>query len=194
MNAACEPTAAVSKRFCPERLEHVFAQCFLASCHTRLIGGAAEPLYQPAAVPGDIHRLWYREDFFSSALHESAHWCIAGRARRELTDFGYWYAPDGRTPEQQQAFESAESGPQALEWLFSQACGIKFHLSVDNLDGLDGDLPDNSSFRQQVLERALLWQKHGLPERAARFYDALCCEFGTSRALAELPLSLGDLS
>ncbi len=37
-----------------------------------------------------------RTDFFASALHEISHWCVAGKARREQVDFGYWYCPDGR--------------------------------------------------------------------------------------------------
>ncbi|BBI75125.2 hypothetical protein HAALTHF_44280n [Vreelandella aquamarina] len=41
--------------------------------------------------------------------------------------------PDGRNGQEQQAFENAEIAPQALEQLFTQACGRTFHVSVDNL-------------------------------------------------------------
>ncbi len=58
---------------------------------------------------------------------------MAGEARRRLPDFGYWYAPDGRTAAQQQAFERVEIKPQALECLFTLACGRHFQVSQDNL-------------------------------------------------------------
>ena len=82
-----------------------------------------EPYYQPATGECDMHRLFYRSDYFASALHEVAHWCIAGERRRQLADFGYWYTPDGRSPQQQSAFEAVEAKPQPLDWFFSLACG-----------------------------------------------------------------------
>ena len=97
------------------RLEEVFNRCFLLTENTRLVGGSAEPLYRPAGDGQEQHLLYYREDYFASALHEVAHWCIAGEARRQLVDFGYWYAPEGRDSQQQRAFESVEVKPQALE-------------------------------------------------------------------------------
>jgi elongation factor P hydroxylase len=101
-----------------------------------------------------VHLLWYREDYFASALHEVAHWCIAGEQRRQQLDFGYWYAPDGRSPEQQGAFEAVEYKPQALEWFFSLACGYRFRLSADNLGMPGGEMPDASEFRGRVCEQA----------------------------------------
>ena len=179
--------------FDPARLEAVFERCFAAQYRTRLCGGAAEPLYQPAADEGQLHLLQYRQDYFASALHETAHWCIAGEKRRREVDFGYWYAPDGRTAEQQRAFESAEYKPQALEWFFSQACGYRFRLSADNLGGLAGELPDDSAFRGRVLGQARQWQVNGLPTRATRFYHALCSEFNTSRSIADLEFTEDQL-
>ncbi len=77
--------------------------------------------------------------FFNSALHEISHWTIAGAKRRLLPDLGYWYAPDGRTKEQQDLFEQVEIKPQAIEWLFAQSFGRKFRVSLDNLTGDGGD-------------------------------------------------------
>jgi hypothetical protein len=193
LSAACKPAVARDQCFVPQRLERVFADCFLASCCTRLVGGALEPLYQPATKAGGLHLLWYREDYFASALHETAHWCIAGKARRQQTDFGYWYAPDGRSQAQQQAFEAAESRPQALEWLFSRACGFSFCLSTDNLNAQDGSVADNSDFQMQVFAQARHWQERGLPARAAQFYRALCREFGTAQDVSGLHLSRDEL-
>jgi elongation factor P hydroxylase len=59
--------------------------------------------------------------------------------RRKLPDLGYWYAPDGRTAEQQALFEQVEIKPQAIEWLFATAFGRKFRVSLDNLTGEGGD-------------------------------------------------------
>src|SRR5690606_39383874 len=54
--------------------------------------------YLPASEPDGLARVVFAHGFFASALHEIAHWCIAGDYRRTLHDYGYWYCPDGRTP------------------------------------------------------------------------------------------------
>ena len=128
-------------KFSCQQLEAVFHDCFFEAFNTRLVGGADEPLYQPAALPGQAHLLHYREDYFASALHEVAHWCIAGERRRGLVDFGYWYAPDGRSAAQQRDFEAVEYKPQALEWHFARACGYRFRISLGNLDGIEAYSP-----------------------------------------------------
>jgi elongation factor P hydroxylase len=179
---------AVKQDFCEQavfdsqRLEQVFERCFLAGENTRLVGGAREPLYQPAAAAGTPHLLFYREDYFASALHEISHWCIAGPERRQLQDFGYWYAPEGRSPAQQRAFEAVEVKPQTLEWYFSQACGYPFRVSVDNFDPVSGALPDTHDFRQRLEFQARQWQVTGLPSRAKRFFYALAAEYGNNLA------------
>ncbi len=168
------------------RLEGVFAHCFASSENARLVGGAAEPLYEPATSSGGCNILHYRDDYFASALHEVAHWCIAGPARRRQRDFGYWYAPDGRSPGQQRAFEQVEYKPQALEWYFARACGSPFRLSLDNLQGSSGQLPDNSDFALRVVAQARHWQQVGLPSRGELFFGALSREFGTGATVNAL--------
>jgi len=170
-----------------KRLERTFSACFYDSDCTLLEGGFNEPLYQPATHPGQPHMLHYREDFFASALHEIAHWCIAGANRRKQVDFGYWYAPDGRTAAQQKAFEQVEVKPQALEWFFSKACGYRFRISVDNLNGDAGDT--GFEFELCLVEQAVRWRNRGLPGDAAKFFEALCREFGTNDKLALLQFS-----
>lgn len=86
-------------------------------------------------------------------LLEMSHWCVAGKARRGLSDFGYWYAPDGRTAAQQQAFERVEIKPQALECLFTLACGRQFQVSQDNLFA-DFDT-SNSTFEDDVYHQVV---------------------------------------
>lgn len=179
--------------FCCKRVERAFSECFFDTFHTRLFGGSEEPLYQPAQAIGDSHALHYRGDYFASALHEVSHWCIAGTERRQQLDFGYWYAPDGRSGEQQQAFEAAECRPQALEWFFSRACGYRFQVSADNLDRAEDSVPDTAAFQSCVLAQALRWQREGLPERADRFFDSLCREFGTTTSSCNLHFSLMDI-
>lgn len=100
--------------------------------NVRLVRGQHEPEYFPPHTNNPA-RIEFAHGFFSSALHEISHWCIAGKRRRLLSDFGYWYAPDGRTAAQQQAFERLEIKPQALECLFTLACGRKFQVSQDSL-------------------------------------------------------------
>ncbi|MDP4918595.1 MAG: elongation factor P hydroxylase [Haliea sp.] len=164
-------------------MEWVFAQCFLHSENTLLCGGAEEPLYVPSAAPHEPHRLWFRDNFFASALHETAHWCIAGVERRQQVDFGYWYAPEGRDAGSQAAFEAVEVRPQALEWCFSMACGFPFRVSTDNLAAQAGEPADHSAFEQAVRREALRLAGAPLPRRADIFYHALQAEFGKSAAL-----------
>ena len=152
-------------------LETLFAACFEDNYQTVLQGGGEEPLYLPSRDPASSpHRVVYRADYFASALHEIAHWCLAGAERREQEDYGYWYSPDGRSAEQQEAFERAEARPQALESLFSEACGFEFHLSADNLDGGVGP---SGRFEGSVETAREVFIDGGLPTRAAQFYAAL---------------------
>jgi elongation factor P hydroxylase len=186
MGLADPVSESEQEQFCSSRLEKVFNQCFKEPYKTRLYGGADEPLYHPAKTPGEYHALYYRGDYFASALHETAHWCIAGEGRRQQPDFGYWYTPEGRNVEQQHAFEAVEYKPQTLEWFFSRACAFRFQVSADNL-ALDrlGKL-DTSTFQQRVLEQARAWQVTGLPARSGIFYQALCHEFGTAVSPGQL--------
>lgn len=152
-------------------LERVFNQCFLATHQTILVGGGAEPLYLPSATPSRRpHRVIYREDYLASALHDVAHWCLAGVERRKREDYGYWYSPDGRSREEQSAFENVEARPQALEWILSDTCDFVFHLSADNLTlGVES----SERFESEVETQRKLLLAKGLPARAALYRDQL---------------------
>lgn len=152
-------------------LELIFDTIFKVEFNTCLRGGEEEPVYLPP-VGGQPARIYYRHDFFSSALHEVAHWCIAGEQRRRKTDYGYWYTPDGRDAGAQQRFEIVERKPQALEWIFSLACGIRFGVSLDNL-GQRLDINREQCFKQSVLCQAIDFCIEGLPPRAAKFLRGL---------------------
>ena len=163
----------------PEKLCACFNTAFYQSHNTCLIGGAEEPMYVPAGDPCagkalPYAQIYFTRDYLASALHEVAHWCIAGRARRSLLDYGYWYAPDGRTSTQQVHFEQVEVKPQALEWIFSVALGIAFRISVDNLQQ---GITASDSFKTAIYQQAITYLERGLPPRAALFAKALRQQF-----------------
>ncbi len=151
-------------------LIRLFNQTFAEKFNTRLLNAADEPLYLPADQHCHYHRILFAHGFFASALHEIAHWCIAGEQRRLLTDYGYWYEADGRSAAQQAEFERVEVKPQALELLFAEAAGFAFRVSVDNLNG---EFTDPAPFRHAVEQQAQRYRIAGLPVRAQMFVDAL---------------------
>lgn len=193
MDAASANSSAPMELFIAARLERVFNDCFATGWNTRLCGGADEPLYEPAGDSIAYNALYYRSDYFASALHESAHWCIAGATRRRLRDFGYWYTPEDRNIDEQLAFERVEYKPQAIEWFFSRACGFRFQVSADNLELARHGKLDTAAFQHRVLEQVTAWSAAGLPRRAALFYDALCREFGTATPAERLQFTLAEL-
>lgn len=119
-----------------EQLIEIFNSCFADEFNTRLIKGDDEPIYLPADAEVPYNRIVFAHGFYASAIHEISHWCIAGKARREQIDFGYWYCPDGRDAQTQSQFEDVEVKPQALDWLFCVAAGYPFNVSCDNLEGI----------------------------------------------------------
>ena len=151
-------------------LIQLFNTCFESTYNTRLVCGDDEPIYLPANEHCSYHAIVFAHGFFSSALHECAHWLIAGEERRKQLDYGYWYVPDGRTPEQQAQFQQVEVKPQAIEWMLSAAAGYKFQFSIDNLNGAE---TDPEPFKRAVEQQVLLYTQQGLPPRAALFHQAI---------------------
>jgi elongation factor P hydroxylase len=164
-----------------ETLITLFDRCFAESTNTRLVRGDGEPVYLPADADCPYHRVIFAHGFFASALHEIAHWCVAGEARRLQVDYGYWYAPDGRDELQQREFEQVEVKPQALEWIFTRATLRRFRLSVDNLNGVE---TDPAEFRRAVHERVLTLCEQGLNPRAEKFRQILVKYFGSAEKLS----------
>ena len=159
----------------------LFDSLFLGDENTCLVPGGEEPVYLPADARFHHHRIVFRHDYVASALHEVAHWCVAGPERRLLPDYGYWYAPDGRSVRQQADFERVEARPQALEWIFSRACGLVFRPSIDNLDGAPAD---PAGFAHAILREVHRRCEEGLPPRAGRFYAALAARSGVAAGLS----------
>lgn len=142
--------------------------------HTLLVRGGDEPIYL-APKDGTPAQIVFAHGYFSSALHEISHWCIAGSKRRQMDDFGYWYCPDGRNQDTQRQFEQVEIKPQAIEFIFTVACGRKFFVSADNLNA-DFDTTD-SMFEQDVYCQVIDYidNIHTLPKDAQRFAQVLFC-------------------
>jgi hypothetical protein len=164
-----DPTAA--------RIARVFNREFLEGHRTLMCGGGAEPLYQPA-VGSAPARIVFTHDFPASALHEAAHWCLAGPSRRLRRDYGYWYVPGPRDTRQRAAFFAAEATVQALEAIFATACGVRFVVSADDFAAAPTEL---EAFARRVDEKIAARRVGGLPARGRRFLDALIAEFRHER-------------
>ncbi len=164
----------------------IFERTFYQSHNTCLIKGDFEPVYLPATEHVPYHQVVFAHGFYASALHEVAHWLVAGDARRLLEDFGYWYMPDGRDAEQQKTFERVEIKPQAIEWAFSVAAGKKFNVSADNLNGAAAD---TITFKENVFQQVQQYLHQGFPVRAQAFIDALANFYNVS-----LPLNITQFS
>jgi elongation factor P hydroxylase len=162
-------------------LINLFNLTFSQSMNTVLVKGDNEPIYVPAKIVTDRHQIVFAHGYFASALHEIAHWCIAGKKRRLLEDYGYWYCPDGRNEAQQVEFEKVEVKPQAIEWAFSVAAGKLFRVSTDNLNGAQVDV---EGFHLAVKKQVLNYLELGFPEQATQFIQRLH-EFYQTQALTK---------
>ena len=174
-----------------ETIVSLFNQTFIDTYNTELVRGEDEPLYLPADAHHPHHRIIFAHSFFASALHEVSHWCVAGKERRLLEDFGYWYEPDGRSAERQAEFEKVEVKPQAFEWIFSRSAGFKFHFSADNLNGDCND--PTTEFQQAVLQQIQSYLKNGLPTRAQCWSDQLIKAYRPNQPLHTSEFSLEGL-
>lgn len=164
---------------CDENIDdliRLFNATFSDSHNTMLVCGDDEPVYLPADTEHPQHRIVFAHGFFASALHEIAHWCIAGKRRRQQVDYGYWYKPDGRNTDEQRQFEKVEAKPQAIEKVFSMACGKPFEVSIDNLSGV---AVDRAAFEARVNAAFDHYSRTGFPSRAMRFIAVLRNHYST---------------
>ena len=171
-------------------LIYLFNGLFSDSLNTQLVRGENEPIYIPASAGHAYHQVLFAHGYFSSALHEIAHWCIAGQERRQQIDYGYWYAPDGRNQQQQMNFETVEIKPQALEWILSKACNKAFRVSVDNLSG---ELADSQPFKNKVYQQVLSYCLQGLPPRVQMLQQSLSDFYQTGGVLDSALFNLSEL-
>ena len=62
---------------------------YLQTFNTILVGGCEEPFYE-AAKSGQPASIRFTRDYIRSAMHELAHWCIAGNTRRRQDGTCQW--------------------------------------------------------------------------------------------------------
>lgn len=155
----------------------IFNHTFYSTYNTKLELGGDEPIYLPADKEFDYHRIIFARGYYASALHEIAHWCVAGPERRLLEDFGYWYEPDGRTEAVQAKFEKVEIRPQAYEWILAKSAGFPFNVSCDNLHG-DFE-PDRLAFMTKVHSEVMSILEKGIPQRVAMLSESLRLHYHT---------------
>ena len=146
---------------------HLYNHNHADNTATLLVRGNNEPEYF-ASKHGRPARIEFAHGYLASSLHEISHWCIAGKKRRQLDDFGYWYCPDGRDADTQKLFEQVEIKPQAIECLMLLALGRFFYVSQDNLNA-NFDT-SSSTFAHDVLMQAqqFLQNPMSLPRDARR--------------------------
>jgi elongation factor P hydroxylase len=180
MSLTLRPSVVIEHNY--NDLIAIFNDTFVEEFNTRLVKGDDEPLYSPANEQCHYHQIIFAHGYYSSGLHEISHWCLAGKERRLLEDFGYWYIPDGRNEQQQKTFEQVEIKPQAIEWALCVAAQKKFNVSADNLNGFTAD---TSVFKRNVYQQVTQYLKDGFPVCAQQFIDALAAFYQTS-----LPLSI----
>ena len=154
----------------------IFENTFYQSHNTRLVKGEHEPVYIPANQQTPFHQIVFAHGFYASALHEIAHWLVAGDKRRLAEDYGYWYCPDGRDKVQQAEFEAVEVKPQAIEWALSVAAGFDFKVSVDNLNG---EQTCRFDFQARVQQQVLDLVKQGFNTRTQTLLKALSDFYNT---------------
>lgn len=155
--------------------------------HAYLLGGADEPLYEPATL-GRPALIRYRQDFAQSALHELAHWCIAGAARRALADYGYWYQPPPRDPAMRARFFAVESRVQGLERILAHVCGVRFHVSLDDPGS------DPLDFEARVAWSTQCWLRRELPTRTQVVLHALEPDWRQRLDVLTLEVAAGEPS
>jgi len=156
-----------------QRIAATFNRLYGRPYRTLLVGGGAEPWYEPPV--GDASgRIVYRHDYPASALHEAAHWCLAGARRRRLRDYGYWYVPGPRNAEQRSAFFAVEARVQGLEAVLAGVCDVRFVVSADDFAAPQSEL---DAFAGAVDAAIASLRRDGLPTRAAALHDALAAEF-----------------
>lgn len=155
----------------------LFDATFFKQYNTRLIKGGDEPIYLPANETNDYNQIIFAHGYYASALHEISHWCLAGAARRLREDFGYWYVPDGRDPQQQSEFERVEVKPQAIEWALCVAAGKDFDVSTDNLSG--SGQTDRFAFKGKVYQQVCFYLESGFPSDADELIIVLTRHYQT---------------
>lgn len=155
---------------CCKELATVFNMTFNESEQTILMATDDEPCYLPKDEQYPFNRIYYTKDSYTSLMHEVAHWCRAGKERRQLPDYGYWYQAEDRSPEAQQLYVASESKTQALEWIFCVAAGVCIQIIPENQPY---SFKPSLEFRKSIYMAVLHYLQKGLSDRPERFKQAL---------------------
>ncbi len=168
---------------CVYQLADAFNHEF-SSIRVELSPGSNEPFYRAPTKNKTQAKatIFSNQDFFSSALHEIAHWCLAGEKRRLLDDYGYWYAPDGRNDDQQAEFFKVEVKPQALEWAFHLAAKKPFQFSLDNLNSTVCER-QIFQFKENVHAQLAWYFQNQFPARALQMIQLLCQKYNSNQPI-----------
>lgn len=163
------PKYAAVKPICAKNIENWFNASIGQAHSVELVGGGSEPEYQPANTT-HWAKIIYRDDYLASALHEIAHWSLAGTQRKQMADYGYWYTPEGRDDKQQAAFMNVEAKPQAVEWWLSRTLGVRFQVSLDNPEAHCSEHVQH--FVKRVSMQAQSYAQWGLPTMVRMVIDS----------------------
>jgi len=156
-------------------LIRLFEATFFQQYNTRLVKGGDEPIYLPVSSECNFNQIVFAHGYYASAMHEIAHWCLAGAERRLREDFGYWYVPDGRDQQQQLDFEKVEIKPQAIEWALCVAAGKAFDVSTDNLSG--SGQTNRHAFKTKVYQQVCRYLETGFPKDATILIKVLAAYY-----------------
>jgi hypothetical protein len=159
-----------------KKLISLFNAVFGTDFNVVINSDSDEPDYRASLEPNIPNLINFANGYCNSALHEIAHWVIAGDQRRSQHDYGYWYAADGRDSEQQKLFQQLEILPQAIEKAFCEAMQRPFKASLDNLNH-PVESSEIEKFEREIELKKCQLQQLGFPPRAQQFIDALSTEF-----------------
>ncbi len=138
----------------------------------------------PADAEVPYNRIVFAHGFYASAIHEISHWCIAGKARRELVDFSATgIARMGVMPKRKASLKMLKRSRRHSTGCSVLAAGYPLNVSCDNLEG-DFE-PDRVVFQRRVHAQVMDYLANGIPERPARFIKALQNYYHTPELTAE---------
>ncbi len=159
-----------------KQLISLFNNTFEEQYNVILLSDSDEPDYRPCNSDCATNVINFANGYINSALHEIAHWVIAGESRRKLADYGYWYEEDGRDSQQQMLFQQLEIFPQAVEKAFCEAMSRQFNASIDNLLSPSNSV-QRAQFEADIESKKKQLEIEGFPKRAEQFLGVLTKQF-----------------
>ena len=175
---------------CCKELANLFNATFETAENTILVATMDEPHYMPHGDDRLGNCIFYTQDSYTSLMHEVAHWCRAGKERRQLPDYGYWYQAEDRSSEAQALYLQSESKTQALEWIFCVAAGVHVQIIPENQPH---SFEPSLEFKKSIYAATLNYLQKGLSDRAERFKQVLLKHYRPQAIFDETLFLLEDL-